>query len=134
MAHSIFRYTRKRLAPFKRVRLIKFVPDLPNTISGKIRRVQLRRCEYANTKPRAISRHAGRRSLNAISPMRRHRREQRMQSSGHDKTEGVKGDRKVLGFSARIIVETQERPPVPTENFIRVACRRGSGNLLRDDR
>ncbi|MET1028044.1 MAG: AMP-binding protein, partial [Dongiaceae bacterium] len=45
-ALSIFRYTRDRLAPFKRIRLIEFVPDLPKTISGKIRRVQLRRWEY----------------------------------------------------------------------------------------
>jgi acetyl-CoA synthetase len=45
-ALSIFRYTRDRLAPFKRIRLIEFVSDLPKTISGKIRRVQLRRWEY----------------------------------------------------------------------------------------
>jgi acetyl-CoA synthetase len=45
-ALSIFRHTRQRLAPFKRIRLIEFVPDLPKTISGKIRRVQLRRREY----------------------------------------------------------------------------------------
>ena len=45
-ALSIFRYTRNRLAPFKRIRLIEFIPDLPKTISGKIRRVQLRRWEY----------------------------------------------------------------------------------------
>jgi acetyl-CoA synthetase len=45
-ALSIFRYTRERLAPFKRIRLIEFVSDLPKTISGKIRRVQLRQQEY----------------------------------------------------------------------------------------
>jgi acetyl-CoA synthetase len=45
-AHAIFRFTRERLAPFKRIRLIEFVPDLPKTISGKIRRVQLRGWEY----------------------------------------------------------------------------------------
>ena len=45
-AVSIFRYTRERLGPFKRIRLIEFVSDLPKTISGKIRRVELRRREH----------------------------------------------------------------------------------------
>lgn len=48
-AMSIFRYTRERLAPFKRIRVIEFVPELPKTISGKIRRVQLRRREHEGT-------------------------------------------------------------------------------------
>ena len=43
-ALSIFRFTRERLASFKRVRRIEFA-DLPKTISGKIRRVQLRGAE-----------------------------------------------------------------------------------------
>ncbi|HXZ53107.1 MAG TPA: AMP-binding protein [Burkholderiales bacterium] len=43
-ALSIFRFTRERLAPFKRVRRIEF-SELPKTISGKIRRVQLRGAE-----------------------------------------------------------------------------------------
>ena len=34
-----------RVAPFRRVRRIEFVPDLPKTVSGKIRRVQLRQQE-----------------------------------------------------------------------------------------
>ena len=45
-ALAIFRFTNERLAPFKRLRAIAFVPDLPKTISGKIRRVQLRRLEH----------------------------------------------------------------------------------------
>ncbi|MGE5141107.1 MAG: AMP-binding protein, partial [Rudaea sp.] len=40
-AFSIFRYSRERLAPFKRLRRLEF-GELPKTISGKIRRVQLR--------------------------------------------------------------------------------------------
>ena len=44
-AASIFRYTNEKLAPFKRIRRIEFVTELPKTISGKIRRVQLRRLE-----------------------------------------------------------------------------------------
>jgi len=40
-ALAIFAYTRERLAPYKRVRRLEF-SDLPKTISGKIRRVELR--------------------------------------------------------------------------------------------
>ena len=43
-AHSIFRHLRARLAPYKRVKRIEFA-ELPKTISGKIRRVELRRLE-----------------------------------------------------------------------------------------
>src|SRR6516164_8255860 len=46
-ALSIFRHCRATLAPFKRVRRLEFA-DLPKTISGKIRRVELRRAEAAN--------------------------------------------------------------------------------------
>lgn len=45
-ALSIFRYVHSRLAPFKRIRRIELVTELPKTISGKIRRVQLRRLEH----------------------------------------------------------------------------------------
>ena len=45
-ALSIFRHLHARLAPFKRIRQIEFVSELPKTISGKIRRVQLRRLEH----------------------------------------------------------------------------------------
>jgi acetyl-CoA synthetase len=46
-ALSIFRHCRAAVAPFKRVRRLEFA-DLPKTISGKIRRVELRRAEAAN--------------------------------------------------------------------------------------
>ena len=42
LAQDILAFSRKRLAPYKRVRRIEFVDELPKTISGKIRRVQLR--------------------------------------------------------------------------------------------
>ncbi len=45
-ALSIFAYLRDRLAPYKRVRRIEFA-ELPKTISGKIRRVELRQREGA---------------------------------------------------------------------------------------
>jgi acetyl-CoA synthetase len=45
-ALSIFLHIRHRLAPFKRVRRLEF-GNLPKTISGKIRRVELRREEQA---------------------------------------------------------------------------------------
>ncbi|WP_395709408.1 AMP-binding protein [Reyranella sp.] len=48
-ARSILDYTHKRLAPFKRIRRLEFVTELPKTISGKIRRTQLRRVEYDGT-------------------------------------------------------------------------------------
>jgi acetyl-CoA synthetase len=43
-ALSIFQHSRTVLSPYKRVRRLEFV-DLPKTISGKIRRVQLRTAE-----------------------------------------------------------------------------------------
>ena len=45
-ALAIFRHVRQTLAPFKRVRRIEFA-ELPKTISGKIRRVELRSDEAA---------------------------------------------------------------------------------------
>jgi acetyl-CoA synthetase len=45
-AFSIFKHLHTRLAPFKRIRRIELVTELPKTISGKIRRVQLRRLEH----------------------------------------------------------------------------------------
>lgn len=41
-ALSLFRFIRERLSPYKRIRILEF-SDLPKTISGKIRRVELRR-------------------------------------------------------------------------------------------
>ncbi|MDA9529975.1 AMP-binding protein [Bradyrhizobium sp. CCBAU 25338] len=47
-AFSIFKHLHTRLAPFKRIRRLEIVTELPKTISGKIRRVQLRRLERDN--------------------------------------------------------------------------------------
>ena len=44
MAREILEFVKGRLAPFKRIRLLEFA-ELPKTISGKIRRVQLRNLE-----------------------------------------------------------------------------------------
>lgn len=49
LAEDILRYARERLSPFKRVRRIEFA-DLPKTISGKIRRVELREGEAAHVR------------------------------------------------------------------------------------
>ena len=46
LAFDILDFSRRRLAPYKRVRRLEFA-DLPKTISGKIRRVQLRDDEAA---------------------------------------------------------------------------------------
>jgi acetyl-CoA synthetase len=48
-ALSIFRHIRATVAPYKRVRRIEFC-DLPKTISGKIRRVELRQAESERAK------------------------------------------------------------------------------------
>ena len=53
-ALSIFRHLHTRLAPFKRIRRIELVTELPKTISGKIRRVQLRRLEHDNDRDDAL--------------------------------------------------------------------------------
>jgi acetyl-CoA synthetase len=53
-ALSIFEHLHVRLAPFKRIRRIELVTELPKTISGKIRRVQLRRLEHANDRDDAL--------------------------------------------------------------------------------
>ena len=41
-AFAIMRQTREQLAPYKRIRRLEFAAELPKTISGKIRRVDLR--------------------------------------------------------------------------------------------
>jgi acetyl-CoA synthetase len=48
-ALSIFQHLRETLAPFKRVRRLEF-SELPKTISGKIRRVELRHEEEVRAK------------------------------------------------------------------------------------
>ena len=53
-ALSIFRHLHTRLAPFKRIRRIELVTELPKTISGKIRRVQLRRLEHDNDRNNSL--------------------------------------------------------------------------------
>ncbi|HEU5096473.1 MAG TPA: AMP-binding protein [Reyranella sp.] len=50
-AASILKYCNTRLAPFKRIRRLEFVTELPKTISGKIRRTQLRKVEYEGAAP-----------------------------------------------------------------------------------
>ncbi|MGJ5149364.1 AMP-binding protein [Bradyrhizobium sp. HKCCYLR1023] len=49
-ALSIFTHLQARLAPFKRIRRLELVSELPKTISGKIRRVQLRRLEHEDNR------------------------------------------------------------------------------------
>lgn len=46
LAAAIFAFTRERLSPYKRIRRLEFA-ELPKTISGKIRRVELRKAEAA---------------------------------------------------------------------------------------
>lgn len=51
-ARAIFAFLRERLAPYARIRRLEFA-ELPKTISGKIRRVQLRAGEMARGNPTA---------------------------------------------------------------------------------
>jgi acetyl-CoA synthetase len=53
-ALSIFQHLHTRLAPFKRIRKLELVTELPKTISGKIRRVQLRRLEHDDNREDAL--------------------------------------------------------------------------------
>jgi len=50
LAQSIMAFCREQVAPYKRIRRIEFA-DLPKTISGKIRRVELRGQETAPREP-----------------------------------------------------------------------------------
>jgi acetyl-CoA synthetase len=45
LAVEIFKFTRDRMAPYKRPRIIQFNQELPKTVSGKIKRTDLRRIE-----------------------------------------------------------------------------------------
>lgn len=47
-ALAIFEHVRRRVSPYKRIRRIEFAP-LPKTISGKIRRVDLRAAQSPRT-------------------------------------------------------------------------------------
>jgi acetyl-CoA synthetase len=47
-ACAVFQYCRDHLAPYKRIRRLEFA-ELPKTLSGKIRRVELRKREAART-------------------------------------------------------------------------------------
>ncbi len=49
-ALAIFRFLKDRLAPYQRIRRLQF-GDLPKTISGKIRRVELRSAEHGRGAP-----------------------------------------------------------------------------------
>jgi acetyl-CoA synthetase len=52
-ALSVFRHVRARLAPYKRVRRLQFI-ELPKTVSGKIRRVELRQAEAGRNEDVAL--------------------------------------------------------------------------------
>ncbi|MEV5886944.1 AMP-dependent synthetase, partial [Streptomyces sp. NPDC052020] len=47
-AKALFQHSRKVLAPYKRIRRLEF-GELPKTISGKIRRIELREATAAGS-------------------------------------------------------------------------------------
>jgi acetyl-CoA synthetase len=51
IALEILSFARRRLAPYKRVRRLEFVVELPKTISGKLRRAELRAAEARREQP-----------------------------------------------------------------------------------
>jgi len=52
LAHELQEHVKRITAPYKYPREIEFVDDLPKTISGKIRRVELRKQEEQRKRPR----------------------------------------------------------------------------------
>jgi acetyl-CoA synthetase len=54
LARDILAFCRQRVAPYKRIRRIEF-GDLPKTVSGKIRRVELRTQETASRETRGTT-------------------------------------------------------------------------------
>ncbi|MDH0675352.1 AMP-binding protein [Empedobacter sp. GD03861] len=54
LVKDIFRYTEEHLARYKIPRIVQFVESLPKTISGKIRRVELRNQEAVDKKNKTI--------------------------------------------------------------------------------
>lgn len=74
-APQIMRFARERLAPNKRIRRLQFA-ELPKTISGKIRRVELRDAEnerHAHSAERGRSNSGRRTSPNSSVELRRSR-------------------------------------------------------------
>jgi acetyl-CoA synthetase/medium-chain acyl-CoA synthetase len=51
LAHTLQEHVKRVTAPYKYPREIEFVADLPKTVSGKIRRVELRERERARKAP-----------------------------------------------------------------------------------
>ncbi|HUI38285.1 MAG TPA: acetyl-CoA synthetase, partial [Thermoplasmata archaeon] len=50
LARDIFLFSRTRLAPYKIPRILEFCPELPKTLSGKLRRTDLRISEAETRK------------------------------------------------------------------------------------
>lgn len=47
LAQEVLSFVRSRVAPYKRIRRLEFITAMPKTISGKIRRVELRNLEHS---------------------------------------------------------------------------------------
>ena len=48
LVDNLQNHVRNTTAPYKYPRLVEFVSELPKTVSGKIRRVELRQTEFDN--------------------------------------------------------------------------------------
>jgi acetyl-CoA synthetase len=56
LANDIKRFVRDRLSAYAYPRLVEFVPDLPKTLTGKIRRIELRQAELRRAASETASR------------------------------------------------------------------------------
>ena len=57
LADRIFQYCKNKLDPYKVPRIIEFVTELPKTISGKIRRIELRAAEESRKASKKTGEH-----------------------------------------------------------------------------
>ena len=57
LADKIFHHCKNKLASYKAPRIVEFVSELPKTISGKIRRVELRATEESRKADKKIGEH-----------------------------------------------------------------------------
>ena len=71
MKRELQAHCKKVTAPYKYPRQIVFVPDLPKTISGKIRRVELRARAAAEAKAARVRRRRQRKFLRYVARARK---------------------------------------------------------------
>ena len=69
LAEDIKRFVRQRLSAYAYPRLVEFVPDLPKTLTGKIRRIELREREAEAGQGRRLSQASRRATAKSSAPV-----------------------------------------------------------------